>query len=67
MNTWIYWTNTIAMYRNNDFIYDAAIQLENLIAVPVTVESARLEYDTVLTIKSHQFTVTAKSDGIHSS
>jgi hypothetical protein len=50
------------MYRNNDLIYDAAIQLENRIAMPVTVESARLEYDAVLTINKHQFTVTAKPE-----
>jgi len=50
------------MYRNNDLIYDAAIQLENRIAMPVAVESARLEYDAVLTINKHQFTVTAKPE-----
>jgi hypothetical protein len=50
------------MYRNNDYIYDAAIQLENRITMPVNIESARLEYDALLTINNHQFTVTAKPE-----
>jgi hypothetical protein len=50
------------MYRNNDFIYDAAVQLENSTAIPVTIESTRIDYDAVLTIKNFQFTVTAKPE-----
>ena len=50
------------MYRNTDFIYDAVVQLENRIALPVTVGSARKEYDAILTIKDMQFTVTAKAE-----
>lgn len=50
------------MYRNNDFIYDAAVQLEKRIAMPVTIESARLENDAILLIQNQQFTVTAKPE-----
>ncbi|MFT3738464.1 MAG: type IV toxin-antitoxin system AbiEi family antitoxin [Breznakibacter sp.] len=50
------------MYRNNDFIYDAAVQLENLTNFPVTIESNRAEYDAILTIKELQFTVVAKAE-----
>jgi hypothetical protein len=48
------------MYRNNDFIYDAAVHLEECIAMPVTIESARVEYDAIITIKNVRFTVAAK-------
>jgi len=50
------------MYRNNDFIYDAAVHLEECIAMPVTIESTRVDYDAVLTIKKIQFTVAAKAE-----
>lgn len=50
------------MYRNNDFIYDAAVQLENLSGVPITVESGRKEYDAVLTIINIQFVVIGKTE-----
>jgi hypothetical protein len=50
------------MYRNNDFIYDAAIQLENSTSYPVTIESTRVEYDALLTIKDIQFAVIAKAE-----
>ena len=50
------------MYRNNDFIYDAAVRLENCIKMPVTIESTRIDYDAVLSIKEKQFTVTAKTE-----
>lgn len=52
----------IPMYRNNDYIYDAAVQLESTTAIPVTIESTRKDYDAVLTIKNIQFTVTAKPE-----
>jgi hypothetical protein len=50
------------MYRNNDFIYDAAIQLENSIGIPVTLKSTRKDNDDVLIIKNLQFTVTVKAE-----
>src|ERR1035437_1667708 len=50
------------MYHNNDFIYDAAVRLENKIGIPVTMESTRKEYDAVLSIKNFQFTVTSKAE-----
>jgi hypothetical protein len=50
------------MYRNNDFIYDAAIQLEKSIGTPVTLKSTRKNNDAVLIIKNLQFTVIVKAE-----
>ncbi len=50
------------MYRNSEFVYDAVAQLENRIAFPVKVSSARKGHDAILTIKDMQFTVTAKAE-----
>jgi len=50
------------MYRNNDFIYDAAVKLENILTFPVTVESTRVPYDAILTINNFQFIVEAKTE-----
>ena len=48
------------MYRNNDFIYDAAVQLEGIIGIPITIESSRKEYDALLTVSNIQFAVESK-------
>jgi hypothetical protein len=50
------------MYRNNDFIYDAAVHLGECIAMPVSIESTRVESDAVLSINKHQFNVAAKAE-----
>ena len=50
------------MYKNNDFIYDAAFRLEELINIPVKVESRRKEYDALLTLNEKQFVVEAKPE-----
>lgn len=50
------------MYKNNDFIYDAATSLEKILSFPVTVETTRKEYDAVLKIKNIQFVVLSKSE-----
>ncbi|HNW70737.1 MAG TPA: type IV toxin-antitoxin system AbiEi family antitoxin [Bacteroidales bacterium] len=48
------------MYRNSDYIYDAAVQLESLVGIPIIVESSRKEYDGLLTINNIQFLVVSK-------
>ncbi len=49
------------MYRNNDFIYEATSKLEQLIDIPMQVESNRNNYDALLTINNIQFIVETKS------
>ena len=50
------------MYKNNDFIYEATVHLEQLAKVEVVFESRRPEYDAILTLKGKQFVVYAKSE-----
>lgn len=50
------------MYKNNDFIYDASVQFEQLTNIPVEIESKRKEYDAILTMNDIQFIVQAKSE-----
>lgn len=50
------------MYRNNDYIYDAVVQLQELAGVTAEVESSRAEYDAVATIDNIQFVVISKSE-----
>jgi len=50
------------MYRNNDYIYDAVVQLQELAGVTAEVESSRAEYDAVATIDNAQFVVVCKSE-----
>lgn len=50
------------MYKNNDFIYDASVQFEQLTNIPVEIESKRKEYDAILTMNDIQFIVLAKSE-----
>ena len=49
------------MYRNNDFIYEATSKLEQLINMPIEIDSSRQNYDALLRIKNEQFIVEAKS------
>lgn len=49
------------MYRNNDFIYEATSKLEQLINIPIEIDSSRQSYDALLRIKNEQFIVEAKS------
>jgi hypothetical protein len=49
------------MYRNNDFIYDATSKLEQLIDIPIQVDSNRKNHNALLTIKNIQFVVEAKA------
>lgn len=49
------------MYRNNDFIYEATSKLEQLINIPIEIDSSRQNYDALLRIKNLQFIVEAKS------
>ena len=50
------------MYRNNDYIYDAVVQLDNLSGIPITIESGRKGYDAILTINKVQFVVISKAE-----
>jgi hypothetical protein len=50
------------MYRDKDFIYDAAAELENIADIPVPVDCSRKEYDAILTINEVQYTVEARSE-----
>jgi hypothetical protein len=50
------------MYKNNDYIYDAALVLEQISGLPVTVESKRKEYDAVVNINGHQFNGIARTE-----
>ncbi len=49
------------MYRNNDFIYEATSKLEQLINIPIEIDSSRQNYDALLNIRNEQFIVEAKS------
>ncbi|HBZ25643.1 MAG TPA: hypothetical protein DEO54_05305 [Rikenellaceae bacterium] len=50
------------MYPNNDYIYDASIALEQLTRLNINVESRRNEYDGIIDINGHAFTVEAKNE-----
>ncbi|WP_310991245.1 type IV toxin-antitoxin system AbiEi family antitoxin [Aequorivita marina] len=49
------------MYRNNDLIYEATSKLEELINVPIQVDSNRADYDALLTVYNTQFVVESRS------
>lgn len=49
------------MYPNNDIIYEAASKLEQLIDIPIEIDSRGQNYDALLTIKGQQFIVEVKS------
>ena len=50
------------MYKNNDYIYDAASVLEQIAGLAVTVESKRKEHDAVITINGQTFFVIARNE-----
>jgi len=50
------------MYKKHDFIYDAAFRLEELINIPVEVESRKKEHDTLLTLNEKQFVIEANPE-----
>lgn len=50
------------MYKNNDYIYDAALVLEQLTGFPVTIESQRKGYDAIMHIDGHPLYVEAKNE-----
>lgn len=50
------------MYPNNDYIYDASVALEQLTGLNINVESRRNEYDGIIEINGHAFTVEAKNE-----
>ncbi|WP_321518796.1 type IV toxin-antitoxin system AbiEi family antitoxin [uncultured Bacteroides sp.] len=50
------------MYPNNDYIYDASVALEQLTGLNINIESRRNEYDGIIDINGHAFTVEAKNE-----
>jgi len=50
------------MYHNNDFIYEATSKLEQLIDIPIEIDSSRPNYDALLRIKDTQFIVETKGE-----
>ena len=50
------------MYKNTDYIYDAASVLEQLTGFSATVESKRKEHDAVITINRQAFFVKARNE-----
>ena len=53
--------NAKLMSRNNDFLYEAITQLEQLTKIPIEIDSSRANYDALLTIRGEQFIVESKS------
>jgi len=53
--------NAKLMNRNNDFLYEAITQLEQLIKIPIEIDSSRKNYDAIITIRGEQFIVESKS------
>lgn len=50
------------MYPNNDYIHDASVALEQLTGLNISMESRRNEYDGIIDINGHTFTVEAKNE-----
>lgn len=50
------------MYPNNDYIYDASVALEQLTGLKIAIESRKNEYDGIIDINGHIFTVEAKNE-----
>jgi hypothetical protein len=50
------------MYPNNDYIYDASVALELLTGLNINMESRRNEYDRIIDINGHVFTIEAKNE-----
>ncbi len=49
------------MHHNNDFIYEATSKLQELINVPIQVDSNRANYDALLTVNNTQFVIASRS------
>ncbi|MBD0850371.1 hypothetical protein [Maribacter arenosus] len=49
------------MNPNNDVIYEATSKLEQLIHIPIEINSREEDYEAILTIKGQQFIVESKS------
>jgi hypothetical protein len=50
------------MYRDNDFVYEAIASLEDIIGIPIAIESVRETYDVVLQINNKTFYCIAKKN-----
>jgi len=50
------------MYHNNDYIYDACVALEKLTGFSVITETNRGEYDGIISIDTHSFTIESKNE-----
>jgi len=50
------------MYPNNDYIYDAGVALELISGLSVTIESRRKEYDGIIDINGHTFTIESRNE-----
>jgi hypothetical protein len=50
------------MYKNTDYIYDAASILEQIAGLAATVKSKRKEHDAVMTINGQPFSVIARNE-----
>ncbi|MDL2228007.1 hypothetical protein LJC30_03875 [Odoribacter sp. OttesenSCG-928-L07] len=50
------------MYKNTDYIYDAASKLEQITGLTATVECKRKEHDAVININGQQFFVIARNE-----
>ena len=50
------------MYKNNDYIYDAALALEQSTGFSVTLKSQRKEYDAIMHVDGFPFNVVAKNE-----
>ena len=50
------------MYKNTDYIYDAASTFEQITGFSATVESKRKEHDAIVTINEQTFSVKARNE-----
>ncbi len=50
------------MYKDNDFVYEAIASLEDIIGIPIAIESVREIYDVVLQINNETFYCIAKKN-----
>ncbi|MBC5836014.1 hypothetical protein G6N05_14115 [Flavobacterium sp. F372] len=55
------------MYKDNDFVYEAFSNLQELVKMEITVDSTRQPYDAVIQISNHTFYCIAKKNARKSS
>lgn len=55
------------MYRDNDFVYEAFSNLQELVKMEISVDSTREPYDAVIQISNHTFYCIAKKNARKSS